>query len=83
MARLIKVYVIPKDATLAYRRDASFYDFPGWGSQYHFCRPSDPALSRCSRRIVLVDFAGLRPAEVPALLRCQRRGCRERWPVGE
>ena len=61
-----------------YQRDNSFYRSHGWGGKWHFLGVD--LRSKCGRARMLNTDAGLDATEVPATSRCNRKGCRERWP---
>jgi len=76
------------DGTRAAWRDASWYRKPGTASKYHVV--GDDSGSACNGAPLPLESAGLpvRDQTVPAAsveehLRCQRRGCKERWPVAD
>jgi hypothetical protein len=66
-------------------RDASWFRSPGAASKYHVV--SDDGGSACSGMPLVLETTGLpvrdvtvNAGSVKAGLRCQRKGCRERWP---
>lgn len=75
--------------TAGYRaamRDATSYNYPGTARRYHVVR--DQAFASCSPVLLVTDRFDLdegdvtvRAGSVPLILRCQRRGCREKWPA--
>lgn len=64
-----------------YLRDASWHN--GVATVYHWPRPDDPALARCSRQVVIGTpgrpYPSQDPAEVSASMRCHRAGCQIEW----
>lgn len=46
--------------------------------KYHWPRPDDAGLARCSTLTVL-DVSGIGPEWVKRTMRCQRPGCKQRW----
>jgi len=72
---------------MAASRDASWYDCPDTTTVkvMHVARVyelDDTVWSaRCNRRTPLDETVSRPAEEVPAGLRCQRRGCRELWPA--
>jgi hypothetical protein len=67
-------------------RDATSYNRPGTARRYHVVR--EKIFASCSRTVLVTDAADLmrtdttvRAGSVPLILRCQRRGCREKWPA--
>lgn len=72
-------------------RDAAFFATHGRAGRYHVvldgrgARP-ERTMSACGQPSVGVGPSGISElmslADVPEVLRCQRRGCRERWPRG-
>jgi hypothetical protein len=67
-----------KPPVLAGWRDASFTDSPGYASRYHVAENGTDAA--CSRSISLIEETIGRADLVPMHMRCQRPGCRKRWP---
>jgi hypothetical protein len=83
----------------AARRDASFFNSPGYAARYHVIigvprsggyEPGPPwDVPACNRNPMFehnampldLDFTGLPARMVDPVLRCRRRGCRERWPM--
>lgn len=57
------------------RHDSSFYRCPSGGRRYHVSK--DGVHPACSRKRFLDDV--ITAEEVPAVLRCQRSGCRQLW----
>lgn len=82
-----------RSTDLVYPRDAS-WNLSGREAtgtlKYHFESPEDRAMSACGRVGLLNrlpsatnfnhDGIGEDPATIPAHKRCQRHGCKERWP---
>jgi hypothetical protein len=66
--------------SVAATRDASWYDRPDVHKvkRYHVWGEND--MSACGRSI-LTELSTRTLDDVPAILRCQGRGCRERWPA--
>ena len=67
----------PNTYELAARRDASVYRSIGHASVQHIVAAG--YTSACGRSILLVEDA-VPAAEVPQESRCQRYGCKQRWP---
>lgn len=63
-------------------RDHSWYmNSRGRGAySYHVIREDDKALSACGVPVVDLDDDVLPLSKVPLRRRCQRPGCRVRWP---
>jgi len=68
-------------------RDASWYNSPGTARRYHVVR--DGIFASCAPVVLVTDRFDMtradttvRAGSVPAALRCQRNGCRGRWPAG-
>jgi len=68
-------------------RDATSYNHPGTARRYHIVR--DKIFASCSRTILATSKFDLERTDttvqagsVPVILRCQRRGCQEKWPAG-
>ena len=68
---------------LAAWRDASWWPKPGVAKRYHIIAESGWAA--CNQKTgMLCDLPGPGgpgpAARIPSQLRCQRNGCRQRWP---
>jgi hypothetical protein len=63
-------------AGLATTRDASWYNSPGRARVVHVV--ADDGGSACCGMPLVLEIARP-PGDVELWLRCQRRGCRERW----
>ena len=69
-------------------RDASWFSSPGRAGRYHIV--SDDGGSACSGMPLILDEGGaggealkdmtVDPVSVESWLRCQRPGCKQRWP---
>lgn len=70
---------------MAARRDAAAYNSPGYSRRYHVVGQelrssfSVTMLGACAGQL-LVEETAIPVAEVALVLRCQRSGCRGRWP---
>lgn len=63
----------------AARRDASCYSHPGRAWRYHVV--AGDLMAACApARVALTDFTARDATAVPDGIRCQRPGCRARWP---
>lgn len=80
----------PDPAGLVYPRDHTAYNsWPGTthgASKLHWPNPSDRAQSACGRSVIDTSTGpsdmrgmGVQPETVPAVLRCRRPGCAQRW----
>lgn len=66
------------DKVMAAWRDASFWNNPGHASRYHVMIDG---MGACDSRTMLLISEKAVPAEtVAATMRCQRPGCKRRWP---
>jgi hypothetical protein len=77
----------PMSELLAAKRDASFYDKPGRAEQYHVVIDDKCNVAACSppktwrsARMMLAEFTARPAVDVPDIARCQRPGCKQRWP---
>lgn len=71
----MKVTIHGDDEVFAGRRDASWFRNPGVAWRYHVQRSDGwPACG-----MVAFLTAVIVASDVPANLRCKRRGCKERW----
>lgn len=71
-------------------RDASWYNRPGRASRYHVIPATEETgslgafdaatRSSCGLPVTVADYATVALEDVAKHMRCQRRGCRERWP---
>ncbi len=73
--------------THAAQRDASFCNKPGRGGKFHvIVGDGVPACSTATlwheARIILIRDTRIPLRDVYDVLRCQRNGCRQRWPAG-
>lgn len=72
------------EALLAALRDASWHYTPGTAWKYHVIVDEYAACSRPRSdgwpRMTLAEFTERFAVDVPDGLRCQRPGCRQRWP---
>jgi hypothetical protein len=69
-----------QEVVLAALRDASWYDCPGRVCRYHI--DAGRGMSACDPRMMPLITRELQPASwVPVELRCQRNGCKQRWPA--
>ena len=62
----------------AARRDASWFQHPGQSWRYHLY--NDLGWPFCGYLALADEETETEPAEVPTNLRCQRNGCKQRWP---
>lgn len=67
-------------ATEVYQRDNSWWCSRGRGGRYHFL--GNDLASRCGRARMLDTDNGVESSDVPQILRCQARGCKEHWQLG-
>lgn len=64
---------------MAAPRDASLFRYPGMATKLHISTVD--WMAECNKnRGILRESAAQKAENVPADLRCQRSGCRERWP---
>lgn len=61
-------------------RDASFYDSPGYAGRYHVAYGEGWTPACNPYGALLTETTGRDAATVPEHVRCQRPGCRKRWP---
>lgn len=61
-------------------RDASWYSNPDTGTsrKYHI---SIDDMAACNRQVPLYEDGAVEADTVYPHMRCQRRGCKSRWPV--
>ena len=65
---------------LAARRDASWCNYPGVARRYHLLDPVHETRPLCGLSAVLDCVAAVNAESVSLPERCQRNGCRARWP---
>jgi len=62
-------------------RDASWFNHPGTAHRFHVV--AGDWMAACNTQwCMLAEFTGQAASEVPGYLRCQRPGCKSRWPQG-
>lgn len=68
--------------TRALQKDGSLFAKPDTYRKrfFHVEGKDGSLLSLCDRLHPLAESTAISPEEVPASLRCARRGCREAWP---
>ena len=60
-----------------FQRDNSFYGHHGKGGKFHFLGVD--LASTCGKARMLLTDSPMDQNNVPAILRCKAKGCKEKW----